>query len=72
MVRKKVLLLINPNSGKKNSKGQLLDALNVFSSQNYQMEIYLSQKRMDVCDYIIENASRFDVVTIFGGDGTLN
>ena len=48
MERKKVLLLINPNSGKKNSKGQLLDALNVFSSQNYQMEIYLSQKRMDV------------------------
>lgn len=72
MEQKKVLLLINPNSGKKNSKGQLLDALNVFSSQNYQMEIYLSQKRMDVCDYIIENASRFDVVAIFGGDGTLN
>ena len=36
------------------------------------MEIYLSQKRMDVCDYIIENASRFDMVAIFGGDGTLN
>ena len=59
MERKKVLLLINPNSGKKNSKGQLLDALNVFSSQNYQMEIYLSQKRMDVCDYIIENDCLF-------------
>ena len=55
-MRKKVLLLINPNSGKKNSKGQLLDVLNEFASHNYQMEVYVSQKQMD----------------IFGGDGTLN
>ena len=32
MDRKKVLLLINPNSGKKNSMGQLLDWLKEFSS----------------------------------------
>lgn len=43
MARKKVLLLINPNSGKKNSKGQLLEVLNEFSSHNYQMEVYVSQ-----------------------------
>ena len=41
MNRKKVLVLINPNSGKKNSKESVLDALNVFSANNYQMEIYL-------------------------------
>lgn len=52
MVRKRVLLLINPNSGKKNSKGQLLDVLNEFSSHNYQMEVYVSQKQMDICHYI--------------------
>ena len=45
MNRKKVLVLINPNSGKKNSKESVLDALNVFSANNYQMEIYLSQKQ---------------------------
>lgn len=44
MVRKKLLLLINPNSGKKNSKCQLLDVLNEFASHNYQMEVYVSQK----------------------------
>ena len=48
MDRKKVLLLINPNSGKKNSKGQLLDVLNEFASHNYQMEVYVSQKQMDI------------------------
>lgn len=72
MNRKRVLVLINPNSGKKNSKGHVLDALNVFSSLNYQMEIYLSQKRMDVCNYIKEYGQNFDVVAVFGGDGTLN
>lgn len=72
MNRKKVLVLINPNSGKKNSKESVLDALNVFSANNYQMEIYLSQKPMDVTRYIEENGERFDVVAIFGGDGTLN
>lgn len=72
MNRKKVLVLINPNSGKKNSKESVLDALNVFSVNNYQMEIYLSQKPMDVTRYIEENGERFDVVAVFGGDGTLN
>lgn len=72
MNRKKVLVLINPNSGKKNSKESVLDALNVFSANNYQMEIYLSQKPMDVTRYIEENGERFDVVAVFGGDGTLN
>lgn len=72
MNRKKVLVLINPNSGKKNSKESVLEALNVFSANNYQMEIYLSQKPMDVTHYIEENGKRFDVVAVFGGDGTLN
>lgn len=72
MNRKKVLVLINPNSGKKNSKESVLDALNVFSANNYQTEIYLSQKPMDVTRYIEENGERFDVVAVFGGDGTLN
>lgn len=72
MNRKKVLVLINPNSGKKNSKESVLDALNVFSANNYQMEIYLSQKPMDVTRYIEENGERFDAVAVFGGDGTLN
>lgn len=72
MNRKKVLVLINPNSGKKNSKESVIDALNVFSANNYQMEIYLSQKPMDVTRYIEENGERFDVVAVFGGDGTLN
>ena len=72
MNRKKVLVLINPNSGKKNSKESVLDALNVFSANNYQMEIYLSQKPMDVTHYIEKNGKRFDMVAVFGGDGTLN
>lgn len=72
MSRKRVLVLINPNSGKKNSKEHVLDALNVFSSHEYRMEIYLSQRPMDVCRYIEEYAKDFDVVAIFGGDGTLN
>lgn len=28
-------------NGKKNSKGQLLDVLNEFSSHDYQMEVYV-------------------------------
>lgn len=72
MNRKRVLVLINPNSGKKNSKESVLDALNMFSAYNYQMEIYLSQKPMDVTRYIEENGERFDVIAVFGGDGTLN
>lgn len=72
MNRKRVLILINLNSGKKNSKESVLDALNMFSANNYQMEIYLSQKLMDVTRYIEENGEKFDVVAVFGGDGTLN
>ena len=68
MERKKVLLLINPNSGKKNSKGQLLDALNELSAHNYQMEVYVSQKQMDICHYIEAYGENFDVGQ-HGADG---
>lgn len=36
------------------------------------MEVYVSQKHMDICHYIEDYGEKYDVVAVFGGDGTLN
>lgn len=68
---KKLFFIINPNSGKKRSKNDLLDALVLFSA-NYQVEVYCTTKSMDCYEMILKRGNEFDVIVISGGDGTLN
>lgn len=68
----KLLAIINPNSGTKKSKEQILKALNVFSKNKYIVEVYLTQAQNDAFNYLKNNKTKYDVVCVFGGDGTMN
>lgn len=68
----KVLVLINPNSGKKNSKGDIVDAFNVFSRAGYQVSVYVTQACKDATQYVFKYGQDYDMICVFGGDGTLN
>ena len=68
---KNLLFVINPNSGKRGSKSELISALELFSKE-YRVEVYCTQKEMDCFHYIEQYGSQFDVIVVSGGDGTLN
>ena len=68
----KLLMLINARSGLKNSKNRLVDVIDVFCSNGYDVTCYVTQKRNDAYDYLMRNRVRYDVICVFGGDGTMN
>lgn len=65
-------MLINNHSGLSNSKQHLLDAMEVFCKNGYTITTYLTQGVNDACEYLKKDKTKYDVVCVFGGDGTLN
>ena len=68
----KILMIINPSSGRLFSKLKLMDALNVFCSYGHEIEVYITQSAMDGHNKVKEKGENFDLVIACGGDGTLN
>jgi len=68
----KVLIVVNPKSGYKSSKDHLLDALSVFSKYGYVVEMYITQAQNDAYNHVLKCKTKYDIVTVFGGDGTMN
>lgn len=68
----KLLAILNPKSGLSSSKAQFIDALEVFSKYQYDVEVYITQRKNDAFDYLTKNKKKYDVVCVFGGDGTMN
>ena len=67
-----VLLLINARSGHKNSKIQLLSVVDILCAHAYDVKVYVTQRQRDAYDYLLKNQGNFDIVCVFGGDGTMN
>ena len=65
-------MIINAKSGLKNSKAQLLDVIDVFCHYGYTVTTYVTQQHKDAYRYIMSNRIRYDVICVFGGDGTMN
>ena len=68
----KVLLIVNPQSGVRSSKNQLVNALAVFSKHKYNVEVYTTQSQGDAYNYLKRNKKHYDIVCCAGGDGTVN
>ncbi|MBO4358788.1 MAG: YegS/Rv2252/BmrU family lipid kinase [Erysipelotrichaceae bacterium] len=68
----KLLMLINAKSGLKNSKARLLDVIDVFCRNGYTVTTYVTQKPNDAYGYMMRTRVKYDVVCVFGGDGTMN
>ena len=65
-------MIINTHSGLKNSKDQLLDAIDVFCNHGYNVTTYIPQGINDAYNYIKKDKTQYEIVCVFGGDGTLN
>lgn len=70
--KRKMLLVVNPKSGKEKVKNCLLDIVNVFSQAGYRIQIHITQHALDARDTVIREGNNKDLIVCSGGDGTLN
>ncbi len=69
---KKVLVIINPCSGRYTVRNQLLHIADEFTKAGYETTVYTTQKRGDATEYARHLADKFDLIVCRGGDGTFN
>lgn len=73
MTNKKILLIVNPCSGKAKMRSELLGVVEIFSRADCTVTVYPTKKRGDAT---VKAASLheddYDLIVACGGDGTLN
>ncbi len=73
MKNKKVLLIVNPCSGRAKMYTELLKVVEVFSSDDYLVSVYPTKFKGDATDFIKKLSNDdFNLIVVCGGDGTLN
>lgn len=73
MSDKKLLLVVNPCSGRAKMRTQLLNVVSILSKGGYSVTVYPTQKQGDATVRISNiKPNEFDLIVVCGGDGTLN
>lgn len=68
----RVLVIINPTSGKGNTTEYSNKIRENLEKQNMQVNIKITQKDHNAKDIVTENVSTTDLILVCGGDGTFN
>lgn len=71
-MEKKMFFVFNPKAGKGKIKSHLLDVVDVFNKNGYEVIIYSTQSPRDAYEKVKEYADKVDLVVCSGGDGTLD
>ena len=70
---RKLLLIVNPVSGKMKAKSALLDVITALQKHDITVTVKLTEHRCHATELAASaKAEGFDAVACFGGDGTLN
>lgn len=69
---KKIVFVLNPNSGKALIKNALLKIIQIFSEAGYDVTVYPTKAPLDGYEYIKSCEGKYDLLVCSGGDGTLN
>lgn len=69
---KKLLLILNPNSGKKKANRYLVQILDIFNRGGFDVTVFVTAKRGDATEIAAQRAAEFDLILCIGGDGTFN
>lgn len=72
MTKKKILFVFNPHAGKGQIKLRLLDIVNSFVKNDFQVIIHPTQAPQEARKIVAEEAGEYDLVVCSGGDGTLD
>ena len=71
-MKKKVLFIVNPKSGKGSIRSKLLDIVDIFVKAEFDLTLYISQSAGDARAKAKEVERRYELVICSGGDGTLD
>ena len=71
-MKKKVLFIVNPKSGKGSIRSKLLDIVDIFVKAEFDLTLYISQSAGDARAKAKEVEGRYELVIRSGGDGTLD
>ena len=69
---KKILLLVNPISGKRAARKNLLDIVGILSGEDNFVTVHVTRFALDATQFVIDHGKAYDVLVACGGDGTLN
>ena len=71
-MKKKLLFIFNPCSGKGQIKSKLMSIIDIMVKAGYEVTIHPTQEREDAKEMVRKEAGKFDLVVCSGGDGTLD
>ena len=71
-MKKKLLFIFNPCSGKGQIKNKLMDVIDTMVKAGYEVTVHSTQDREDAMRKVKEEAAKYDLVVCSGGDGTLD
>ena len=69
---KKLLILMNPCSGKKKANRALAEIIDILNRGGYDVTVYMTAARGDATEVAAKRVAEFDVILCIGGDGTFN
>ncbi len=72
MPMKKLLILMNPCSGKKKANRVLAEIIDILNRGGFDVTAYMTAARGDATTVAAERAAEFDAILCIGGDGTFN
>lgn len=72
MSKKDMLFIYNPKAGKALIRNHLVDILDVFVKDGYEVTVYPTQARGDAIKKTKKKKEKYDIVVCSGGDGTLD
>ena len=73
MTNNKLLLIVNPCSGKAKMKPNLMQVVRTFSDEGYRVTVYTTKAPADATAFTESlKDGEFDIIVACGGDGTLN
>lgn len=70
--KRRLLLLVNPRAGKSAVRSKLLDIIDRFVKNGYDVTVYVTQRSGELPDVVAKQAQNYSLVVCSGGDGTLN
>lgn len=72
-MEKKLLLIVNPCSGRAKMKSELLRVVDILSRGGYEVTVYPTKERSDGTARVARvHQDEYDRIVVCGGDGTLN